>query len=198
MPQTITEALIRDHNAVMREVAMLRNDPRLAARMYPSIADAIRRHSAAEEATFYPTLRSVSPLDARVVGSLEAGHKQIAASLAMLDRTPYGSPQFTAGFWRMATLLAAHIRYEEMAVFPHAARVLPLARQYALARRYNARMGAGRSKNASILIPAMSPVRKRNCACKNPCGCKIGNAKRSKWYHHFMGVAPAFQHAMGR
>ncbi len=190
MPQTITQALVRDHNAVMREIAAARADQRLTTRLYPGIADAIRRHSAAEEATFYQALRGVSAPDARVVATLEMGHRKIGAALDALGRTPYGSPQFMMGFWQMAQLLGAHIRYEESTVFPHAVRVLPLARQIALAKRYNARMGEGRTKNVSILLPSM--VRTRNCSCKkNPCGCALKpNARRMmpKWYHHFMGA----------
>lgn len=195
MPQTITQALVRDHNAVMREIAAVRADPRLTTRLYPSIADAIRRHSAAEESTFYQALSGVSAPDAAVVATLEMGHRKIGHALDGLGRTPYGSPQFQMGFWQMAALLGAHIQYEEATVFPHAARVLPRARQYALAKRYDARMGAGRTKNVSILLPSM--VRSRNGACgcqKNPCGCSPpkpnARRRRPKWYHHFMGVAP--------
>jgi len=197
MPQTITQALTRDHNAVMREIAAVRADPRQATRMYPGIADAIRRHSAAEEATFYQALAGVSAPDARVVATLEMGHRQIGTALDNLGRTPYGSPQFMMAFWQMAALLGAHIRYEEATVFPHADRVLPRARQYSLAKRYDARMGEGRTKNISILLPSTVRARNGSCGCqKNPCGCALPkpNARRprAKWYHHFMGVAPVF------
>jgi hemerythrin-like domain-containing protein len=190
MAETIIEALVRDHNAVMRDVAAVRSNPRLAARLYPGIADAIRRHSAAEEATFYQALRRISGLDARTVSSLEAGHKQIATILAALDRTPYGTPLFAAGFLQMSQLLAAHVNYEEDVVFPRASRELPITRQYALARRYKQRMGATRAKNVSMVNP-----REANCACKNPCACASCSTKtnpkirrRPRWYHHFAGM----------
>lgn len=189
MPETITQALTNDHRAVLREIAAVRADPRIAPRMYPGIADAIRRHSAAEEATLYQAMRRLSQMDARMVATLEQGHRQIAATLAALDRTPYGSPQFAAGFIHMTQLLMAHVNYEERVVFPHAAKVLPLTRQHALARRYKQMMGKSRRRNV-----AMGTARNPDCACKNPCAC-TGCAKtnprirrRPRWYHHFAGI----------
>ncbi len=206
MPETITQALTHDHNAVMREVGAVRSNGALAPRLYPGIADAIRRHSAAEESTFYQALRRISALDVRVVTQLESGHHQIAAILAALDRTPYGTPQFAAGFLQMSQLLAAHVNYEEKVVFPYAAKALPLTRQYVLARRYKQRMGAARTKNVSMV-----GARESNCACKNknPCSNAGGSCcascsgkknprvrRRPRWYHHFAGMGAPLLEAM--
>lgn len=190
MAETITQALTQDHKTVMRDVGAVRSDPRLAPSLYPAIADAIRRHAVAEEGTLYQALRRRSDMDHRMVAMLENGHRQLVSILAALDRTPYGTPVFAAGFLQMSQVLAEHVGYEERVVFPHAEKVLSSTVQRTLARRYKQRMGETRRRNVAITAP-----RKTNCACKNPCSCAscgTGNPVRRvrpKWYHHFAGAA---------
>ncbi len=187
MPMTITQALVRDHRAATADLTRALNNPRMMATLYPKIADGIRRHSGAEEATLYAALDQI-PGDHRTVVALEDGHKQIGALLNALDSMSYGDPAFLSNLRRVQQLLAGHVAFEESNVFPYTQRVLPMARQIALGQRYNLRMGSSAPKrNISILVPAVARAR-----TPNPCGCSDTtaarrNPRRRRWYHHMLG-----------
>jgi len=189
MAMTITQALTRDHRAAMTDLVRALNNPRMVAALYPKIADEIRRHSKAEEATLYSALDQI-PGDQKTVASLEAGHKQIGALLDSLDRTDYGNPTFIPTLRTVQRLLGEHIRFEESTVFPYTQRTLPMARQIALGQRYNLRMGVSAPQgNVSILSRLTTPQR-----TPNPCGCAGTNPRarkkpraRRRWYQHMFG-----------
>jgi hypothetical protein len=201
MNAAITTALTRDHAKVRSAIARVIHDPSLAPSLYPAIADALRRHSAAEESTLYAALASI-PEQAQVVGELEQGHRALAQILESLDAMPYGASKFLSVFANMSQALDAHIGFEETHVFPLAQAILARSRQHVLGRRYEERMGSGRTSNISILLPALSKPRTNPCGCAgakqgNPCGCAKKNPP-VKWFHHFVGAGPALLRALKR
>lgn len=196
---TITSVLAADHAAVRRLIAQVIVKPDLAPSLYPQIADALRRHSKAEEQTLYDALASF-PVELAQMQRSWQEHEQLGALLGDLDGMPYSDPRFMPTFLQMNHALEGHLAVEETQVFDFARRMLPSPRQIALGKRYEAKMGRGLTKNISILLPALSPARQRkaNCGCrKNPCGC-ARKPNPIPWFHHFVGVIPFMRRRLAR
>jgi len=142
---TITAALTSDHNMARELIRQLLAAPARAPNLYPRIADALRRHSHAEEQTFYKSLVRFPSMSAQI-GLMDREHAQLAAMLRRLDRTAYNHPVWMSRFLAAKRALDNHLVVEEGRVFPESQRLLTLPQQRMLAAQYRALMNTARSR----------------------------------------------------
>lgn len=150
----ITEALQRDHDEVRARIAQIRSDPGSVARNYPVIADALRRHSTAEERTLYDNLQAVGSA-LRQQGQPELGdqilaqiatsrqqHQALASMLRRLDGISFDSPMWMPRFETAVGALNTHLATEETVVFAEARSAFPPPIQIEMGANYEAMMHA--------------------------------------------------------
>jgi len=136
---TITTALFNDHNMVRGWIRKLLDNPALAPSLYPRISDALKRHSKAEEQTFYNALVKY-PVMREQITAMAREHAALAGMLKRLDATAYNHPVWMGRFMAARRALANHLLFEEDRVFPEAKTLLPIGQQRMLAVRYRALM----------------------------------------------------------
>jgi hemerythrin-like domain-containing protein len=118
--------------------------------------DAAPKHTADEEATLFPRLRSCGRPEAHAalkqVESLEADHQRADRSHAAVDRlgrewlergtlAPADAARLSAELAELSALYREHIALEEGSVFPAAAQLLPESDRVAMGREMAARRG---------------------------------------------------------
>ena len=189
--KTITEALYADHVVVLRDLNRALANPNLVPSLYPAIANNLRRHDSAEKATLYKALLSY-PIEVPDIERSEAEHEQIGALLDRMDHVAYSDPRFQLDLRELSRRLDAHLALEQSRVFTAARSLLPIARQYQLAQRYEIKMGRGRVTNISLVRPTLGRPR-RNPSVVMTAPIEITTpAKRQAWWKHFVGTWAVF------
>lgn len=162
----ITQALKADHDKARSLIQQIRTNPSAAARLYPQLSDALKRHNRAEEQTFYAALRQDPSMAATVVKS-EAQHHALGQSLKRLDGTPFGHAVWRSRFDQAVKALEKHLATEESRVFAEARKRLTKHQQLKLAQRYIALMGSDKPGSGLARAGARHAVRARLRAALN-------------------------------
>ena len=151
--ETITQALRADHNAVRALIRRVLANPTLARSLYPRISNDLKRHSHAEEQTYYSALARI-PAMREQIRLMQREHASLAAMLRRLDGTAYEHPVWMSRFLAAKNALTKHLLFEEDRVFPESEQLLTPAQQRILASRYRAMMaGPGRRAPAARVVP---------------------------------------------
>ena len=132
----IENALKADHDRVRLLISKIQNDPASAPANYPQISDMLKRHSRAEEQTFYQALLDLgnAKITSRIATS-EQQHQALGAMLKRLDGTDYAHPIWMSRFNQAVQALNGHLSVEEGTVFGYA-RALSPQRRAELGARY--------------------------------------------------------------
>lgn len=190
--KTITEALYADHVVVLRDLNRVLANPNLISTLYPAIANNLRRHDSAEKSTLYKALLSY-PIEVPDIERSEAEHEQIGALLDRMDQVAYSDPRFQIDLRELSRRLDAHLALEQSRVFTAARSLLPIARQYQLAQRYEIKMGRGRVTNISLVRPTLGrPRRNPSVVTTAPLEAAGQQAKKPAWWKHFVGTWAVF------
>lgn len=136
---TITQALRADHNAVRALIRRVLANPSLAPVLYPRISNTLKRHSHAEEQTYYNALVRIPALREQI-RLMQREHATLTGMLRRLDGTAYNHPVWMSRFNAAKNALGNHLLFEEDRVFPESERLLSAAQQRILAARYRAIM----------------------------------------------------------
>jgi hemerythrin superfamily protein len=138
--------LLDEIDQTEKDVQDLRGD------MFNSVMKDATEHMNAEEAVFYPALKSEIP--DIVMKSIEA-HNIARVSLDDLTSTPKSDPRFVAKLQVFRDIVLSHIEEEEGTVFDIAARVLGTDDLQDLGQRFEDAKGVTASRTSAAKASAL-------------------------------------------
>lgn len=112
-----TEALMQDHHYLRQlfQRYLSTRDDLVKRQAGPQICDALQRHTALEEAVFYPRVQDVDPA---LVEKCQDDHQQADELLVQLQEMQPGEAAYDALMQQLSDAIIAHIDLEEQQLFP--------------------------------------------------------------------------------
>ena len=112
-----TQALMQDHDYVRQlfQRYLSTQDERVKQQAGPHICDALRRHTALEEAVFYPR---VQHLDPALIEKCEDDHQHADEILVRMADLKPGESAYDELMQQLRDAIIAHIEVEEQQLFP--------------------------------------------------------------------------------